>query len=78
MKKSTTLSTFIWDLKKRKKEYSIDWEIVKSVPSYTAGSRKCDLCIAEIYQIFFKSELATLNNKEEIFNTCRDIEQGIS
>ena len=71
MQNKTTLSTFICNLKKKNIEFTVDWEIVRQVPSYKAGSDKCNLCIAEVAQIFFKKELATLNNKEEIFNTCR-------
>ena len=71
MQNKTTLSTFICKLKRENIDFAIDWKIERQVPSYRAGSAKCNLCIAEVAQIFFKKELATLNNKEEIFNTCR-------
>ena len=66
----TTLSSHIWNLKETEEEYTIDWNIVKQIPSYRAGDTYCKLCTAEIFGIFFKKEISSLNLRSEIFKIC--------
>ena len=68
---STRLSTHIWKLKDEGKPFQIEWDILDRAPSYNPVSRKCRLCLKEIYYIMFRPESASLNCRNELFNTCR-------
>ena len=70
-KHSTRLSTHIWKLKEEGKQYQIEWEILDRAPTHNPVSRKCRLCLKEIYYIIFRPESASLNSRNELFNTCR-------
>ena len=67
----TSLSNHIWDLKKRKIEYSVSWKLVDRGKPYSPVSGKCQLCIKEKYYILFHPEMASLNSKSEIYANCR-------
>ena len=67
----TTLSAHIWKLWEEDKPYEIRWEIMDRAPTFNPVSRKCRLCLKEIYYIMFKPESASLNKRKELFNTCR-------
>ena len=68
---STTLSTHIWDLKDRGVPFSLEWDIIDRAPPFNPTTRKCRLCLKEKYHIMFSREGASLNQRSEIFNTCR-------
>ena len=67
----TTLSQHIWKLKNEKTKYKIKWKILARSKPYNPITGVCNLCTLEKFYILFKSELGTLNKKEEIFNHCR-------
>ena len=51
---------------------SITWRIVRTAPSYRLTSRKCQLCLAEKYEIANHPEPEKLLNKRgEIVSKCR-------
>ena len=64
------LSEYIWDLQDRNISYNIKWEIVSKAKSFNPVTGVCSLCNREKYFILFKSEMATLNKKEEIVGPC--------
>ena len=68
---STTLSTHLWKLKDERNNYDIKWNIVDRAPDFNPTTRKCRLCLKEKYYIIFQPEGATLNNRSELFSTCR-------
>ena len=84
-KNKTTLSTYIWKLKEEGKvhdinpippgtpprRYRIKWDIMDRATTFNSVSRKCRLCLKEIFYIMFKPESATLNSRNELYNTCR-------
>ena len=70
-KHNTRLSTHIWKLKQENKPYQTNWEILDRAPTHNPTSRKCRLCLKEIYYIIFRPDSASLNKKHELFNTCR-------
>ena len=70
-KNKTTLSQHIWGLKEQKLKYSIKWEIMETASSYSPISNICQLCTREKYYIIFKSNLCTLNTRNEIGTHCR-------
>ena len=70
-KEATKLSKYIWDLKKKKKQYEIAWSIVKKCAPYKASSSRCDLCLSEKLTILKAKDNETLNKRSEIANKCR-------
>ena len=68
---STRLSSHIWNLKEQGKPFSIEWDIMDRAPTHNPISQKCRLCLKEIFYIMFRPESATLNHRNELFNTCR-------
>ena len=68
---STTLSSYIWGLKDRGVPYSIAWDIIDRAPPFNPNTRKCRLCLKEKYHIMFSRDMASLNLRSEMFNTCR-------
>ena len=70
-KHSTRLSSHIWKLKDEGKQYQIKWEILDRATTYNPVSKKCRLCLKEIYYIMFRPESASLNSRNELYNTCR-------
>ena len=70
-KHNTRLSTHIWKLKEDNQNYQIRWEILDRAPAHNPVSRKCRLCLKEIYYIVFRPDSASLNSRNELFSTCR-------
>jgi len=68
---ATELSKHIWELKKSNKPYSITWEIVESAPAYSNVSKKCQLCLAEKFNILMADKAVALNKRSEIVGKCR-------
>ena len=68
---STCLSKHVWDLKKQKIPYKIDWQILARGRVFNPVSKKCRLCLLEKFYIMFKPETATLNDRSELYNTFR-------
>ena len=72
-KNSTTLSSYVWELKDRHNIVPVlKWSIVKHAKSYTANARSCSLCLQEKFEILHydnKNEL--LNKRSELITKCR-------
>ena len=68
---STTLSKYIWKLKREGAPYDLDWEILSRAKVFNPVTRTCYLCLREKYLIMFRPESATLNTRDELFSTCR-------
>ena len=66
----TTYSTFIWELKKKNVDFSVQWQIVDRAPPYNPVTRVCALCTLEKYYILFQPERSSLNKNEEIYKPC--------
>ena len=69
--KHTTLSTHVWDLKDQNKNFEISWNIVDRASSFDPATRKCRLCLKEKYYILYHPTGASLNERYELFSTCR-------
>ena len=69
---STTLSTYIWQLKDKNIQYSIKWKILKKSKAYSPTTQKCHLCLDEKLLILknYKNP-AFLNKSSELFGKCR-------
>ena len=69
-KHKTTLSSHIWNLRESGEKYTVEWKILKQIPSYRPGDRYYKLCTAEVFGIIFKKEISGLNYRSEIFKPC--------
>lgn len=67
----TELSKYIWSLKDKNKNFSIKWKLLKKAKAYTNVSKRCNLCIMEKWYILKHPEMASLNSRTELVNTCR-------
>ena len=69
----TELSKHVWELKTAKKPFTIKWSLLKKVPVYKAGSRRCNLCLEEKLTIMKNKDNALLNKRTELFTKCRHV-----
>ena len=67
----TTLSTYIWKLKRKQENFDIHWSIKDKAKPFNPVSKRCRLCLKEKYYIIFQPEGASLNRRSEIFSSCR-------
>ena len=67
----TTLSSYIHEIKKKKIEYSLQWDLVSSAKPFNPVSGICALCTREKFHIAFNPSWATLNLRSEMFSSCR-------
>ena len=57
--------------------YKTEWTILDKAKPCSPAARKCDLCLAEKYEILIeKSQF--LNKRSEIFGTCPHRRKGSS
>ena len=71
MKKETTLSKHIWDLKDKNEPYTLTWDIISRAEPFSQVTGICQLCTREKFIIGYKSEICTLNTRNELLNSCR-------
>ena len=67
---STTLSTEFWRLKEAGLNPQVTWKIVEKSKAFNPEAKKCQLCIAEKYQIANNNK-SLINKKSEIISKCR-------
>ena len=67
----TMLSKYIWYLKENNIPYQLTWDILGKAKSFNPVTGVCRLCLLEKYFIMFNPKDATLNSRDEIFNSCR-------
>ena len=73
----TSLSKYIHKLKKEGTDYKISWKIIDRGKLFDPISGVCQLCIKETYNIIFQPELSKLNNRNELFSSCRHRKQSL-
>ena len=73
--KGTTLSQHIWDLKDNNIPFNTKWSILAKATTFNPTTRKCRLCLKEVYYILFKPETASLNSRSEVFGWCNHKKQ---
>ena len=73
----TTLSKHIWSLKDDNENYDTRWSLIDRATPFNPVSRKCRLCLKEIFYIIFEPENATLNRRSELYSTCRHRLKGL-
>ena len=51
--------------------YEIKWKVIDRARVFNPINRRCGLCTKEKFYIIFQPEGASLNQRSEIFSTCR-------
>ena len=67
----TNLSTHVWDLKNKNKNFDIKWSVIDRAQDFNPATKKCRLCLKEKFYIIFQPDGATLNLRSELFSSCR-------
>ena len=67
----TRLSSHIWHLKDQGHSYTTSWKILTRASTFNPSSGMCRLCMLEKYHIMFSPATASLNQRGEIFSSCR-------
>ena len=68
----TALSKYIWYLRDRNVNYTLEWSIKKKAHVYSAGAKYCDLCLSE-KTIIMLADKNCLNIRSEILRKCPHI-----
>ena len=68
---ATTLSNYIWTLKDKNINYSLNWKIMDRGRAYQPSGKTCGLCDLEKFYIISRPELASLNQRNELATSCR-------
>ena len=68
---STSLSSYIWELKNNNTPYTTDWSIMGRAQAYNRKVRNCQLCLMEKTYIMMSDPKKTLNKRNEIASKCR-------
>ena len=74
-KNKSKLSSFIWETKKKKQKFTINWSIVRRSTPYKAGSNKCNLCLWEKFHIMKGDKDKLLNERNELITKCRHVDK---
>ena len=68
----TTLSNYVWQQREAQKQPVVTWKYLeRNVPDYNPVTGICKLCTREKFQIVLNPSVATLNQRTEIFASCR-------
>jgi hypothetical protein len=70
-KNQTELSKYIWKLKENNEDFKISWKIIKKAAAYNNVSKTCNLCLTEKMMILCHTNLASLNTRVELVDSCR-------
>ena len=68
---ATSLSQHIWSLKENNVPFSLTWKVLSKCTPYTCGSRVCNICTTEKFEILKSDPKSTLNKRTEIVGKCR-------
>ena len=67
---STELSKHIWQLKRNKTPFTINWSIASRAQSYNSESKRCNLCLTEKLHILNAEKHSLLNKRPELISKC--------
>ena len=67
----TELSNYIWELKEKNIPFKISWKIIQKAKAYSNITKRCNLCIAEKFNIICKPDLCSLNKRNELATNCK-------
>ena len=66
----TSLSKYVHEIKKEGIQPEVNWKIIDRGKPYSPINDVCQLCIKEKFYILYKPQMAKLNHRTEIFNSC--------
>ena len=66
----TRMRKYVWNLKEREREFTIQWSILKRANSYSSGGKSCNLCLQEKLSILNADKSNLLNKRREVFSKC--------
>ena len=69
--KETELSKEVWRIKRKQKNFKIQWRLVKQFQPYDPVTKRCILCLKEKLGILDHEGQNQLNKRSEIIGTCR-------
>ena len=69
--KDTTLSKYLWQLKRKDEEHAVKWSIASLAIPYTRETKRCQLCNMEKTLIACQDSSKALNRRWEIMTRCR-------
>ena len=67
----TSLSKHIFELENLGIEPLVTWKIIDRGKPFSPTAGVCQLCLKEKFYILYKPSMASLNSRNEIFNSCR-------
>ena len=67
---NTELSKYVWKLKEKQQDFTINWSILKRAASYSSGGKRCNLCLQEKLCILKADKSNLLNRRRELFSKC--------
>ena len=71
-KGATKLARHMWELQEKHiKHEPIDWSIKERCKPYVAGTKTCNLCLAEKIHILEADNKTSLNSRSEMLAMCR-------
>ena len=74
----TKMSRYYWQEKSEGRNPKISWKYLETnVPTFNPVTGKCRLCLREKFNIVLKPNLATLNQRQEVFAHCRHMVTAI-
>ena len=70
-KNDTELASEFWRIKNLNGSSTIKWSLLGKYKSYDPNTKRCNLCLAEKYEILTHKGDNLLNKRSEIISTCR-------
>ena len=73
-RKQTALSKYVWKLKDKGSNYTINWEVLKQSNTVKRKSGLCNLCLEEKFMILCEKQIHhddVLNKRSEYISKCR-------
>ena len=68
-------SHYTWHLKDNNIQFNTKWSILSKANTFNPTTKKCRLCLKEVYYILYKPETASLNSRNEVFGWCKQRKQ---
>ena len=70
---STTLSSYVWEIKKRKNVApALTWEVLRTAKTYSSITKRCSLCLhKKLATITYPYPDELLNRQSELVPKCR-------
>ena len=68
---ATKLSGYVWELRDKNLQATLNYKIKESAPAYNPVTDKCRLCLVEKLEILLADEKKYINDRSELMAKCR-------